>query len=306
MSWSSAFRAFWHREVADELNLKLVQIAAPLVDLLDLKGALSVQDGKAQFLPLNMWPKETDAPVLVLIDELPQAVPAIQNGFSQLLIDNQMSELTLPEGSMVVATGNRLEDKAATHRMPSHITNRVVHITLDTDHDSWLDWALENGVHPMIAGFAKWRPELLYTFDAATAHKPYATYRSWMQADALLKTNPPESLRYDLIRGVLGEDVAIEFSAFWKLYSKLPDIDQIFANPESADVPNETSTLYALASAMASKVGPKTYKPYFDYVNRMPTEFAVMSVKLAAKMNKGLTSCKPFTAWAIKHRDVIL
>lgn len=294
------------RDLAQQLNMRLIHVHAPLTDLLDLKGALSVDNGEARFLPLAQWPKQSDQPVLVLIDEIVQAVPAIQNGFSQLLLENEMGELKLPAGSFVIGTGNRLEDKAATHRMPSHITNRVVHLYLDTDHDSWFEWACDHQVHPMILGFAKWRPELLYTFDPAKAQQPYATYRSWMQADAILKTDPPESIRFDLVKGVLGEGVALEFIAFWKLYSQLPDLDYVLANPDTAPVPTDVGQLYAISSALAHRVQTKSSKNYFAYLQRLPAEFGVMSVKMAVQINKGLSTTKPFIEWAMANKEVIL
>lgn len=294
------------RELADELGLRLIHVHAPLVDLLDLKGALSVSNGEAKFLPLHMWPRPDDKPVFILIDELPQAVPAIQNGFSQLLLENEMGEIKLPPGSFVVGTGNRAEDKAATHKMPSHITNRVVHINLDTDHDSWFQWAVDNQAHPMILGFAKWKPDCLYTFDPAKAQKPYATYRSWMQVNQLLATNPPEALRYDLIQGVVGEGPALEFLAFWRLYSQLPDIDFVLANPTQVPIPTEVATIYALTTALAHKVNAKNAKNFLMFMDRLPDEFAVMGVKIAMQMYPAIARVSAYTDWAIAHQHVIL
>jgi len=58
-------------QYAESVGMPLVYADAPLMDLLDLKGALSVKDNEAKFLPLTLWPKQTDDPVVVLIDELP-------------------------------------------------------------------------------------------------------------------------------------------------------------------------------------------------------------------------------------------
>lgn len=86
------------RQYANKTKLRLVHIHAPLTDALDIRGLPVVDNGEAKFQPLNIWPGEKDAPVVVLIDELPQCVPAIQNAYSQLLIDMQLGDVKLPKG----------------------------------------------------------------------------------------------------------------------------------------------------------------------------------------------------------------
>ncbi|HIE84085.1 MAG TPA: AAA family ATPase, partial [Dehalococcoidia bacterium] len=146
-------------------KMNVVHCHAPLMDLLDVKGCISTAEDYAKFLPLEMWPKEGDGPSLIIIDEFPQCVTAIQNAFSQLLIESIMGDVRLPKGSMVIATGNRKQDKAAANNIPAHIINRTLHINLDEDRDGWFDWASKTGVHPHVLAFIKFKPDALFTFD---------------------------------------------------------------------------------------------------------------------------------------------
>lgn len=293
-------------QYAESMKMPLIYADAPLMDLLDLKGALSVKDDEAKFLPLTLWPKEDDDPVIVLVDELPQAVPAIQNGFSKLLLRNEMGEMVLPKGSFVVATGNRMEDRAATHRMPSHITNRVMHVNLEQNNEDWLTWALNNGIDTKILAFGRFRPELLYNFDPDKAQKPYATYRSWVALSEWLKTNPPTDLIFEGACGEVGEGAASEFSAFLRVYQDLPDPKDVLANPEKAAVPSEMSTLYALTMALASAVDKSTADNFFIFADRLPPEFSVLMVKTASAKFKGVQKSKGFTQWVMNNQKIIL
>lgn len=294
------------REYADAKGMKLLPIHAPLVDLLDLKGALSVNDDDAKFLPLAMWPKETDDPVVVLIDEFPQCVPAIQNGFSQMLIDHQMGEITLPKGSLVIATGNRREDKSATHNMPSHIVNRVVHIEIDKYNEDFFTWAAGNGINPEIIAFGRFKPECVYNFDPKNNQDPYATYRSWEQASKLLDSRPPDEILAELIAGVVGKGAAFEFMAFRRLYKDLPNAKDILASPQLVPIPQDPATLYAISTAVAHAANKENVENLFVFASRLPTEFAVLLVKSARIVYKDVTKAKGFGVFALANKSILL
>jgi SpoVK/Ycf46/Vps4 family AAA+-type ATPase len=294
------------RQFAKEQKLKLISIHAPLTDLLDIKGVISTQNDEACFLPLSIWPKPSDKPVVILIDELPQCVPAIQNAFSQLLIDKKMGDITLPKGSIVIATGNRKEDKAATHNVPSHVINRVMHIEVDRSNEDFFNWALSNKIEPEIVAFGHFKPDCVYNFDPRDNQNPYATYRSWEFASNILKTKPDDDLVSELLAGVVGKSVAAEFLAYRRLYKDLPDPQEILANPLATMIPQDPGTLYAISTALAAAVDEATVKNYFTFMDRLPTEFAVMSVKSSRNTYPKITKAKEFGAWAKTNSSIIL
>jgi len=293
------------RQFADANNMELIHIHAPLTDLLDIKGVISTKEDKAQFLPLSIWPEETDDPVVVLIDELPQCVPAIQNAFSQLLIDKQMGDIKLPEGSIVIATGNRKEDRAATNNMPSHVTNRVMHLEVDRNSEDFFDYAKRNGFESSIIAFLRFKPDCVYTFDAKNNQDPYATYRSWEFVDRVLKTEPDEILLPEVLRGLVG-DAAREFIAFRHLCADLPDLEQLLKRPDTFEVPRNTGMLYALATGLAKHVNKDTVSNYFKLVSQMPTEFSVLSVRDARDSFPEIKRHKDFGVWSKANIDIIM
>ena len=293
------------RQFADANNMELIHIHAPLTDLLDIKGVISTKEDKAQFLPLSIWPEETDDPVVVLIDELPQCVPAIQNAFSQLLIDKQMGDIRLPENSIVIATGNRREDKAATNNMPSHVTNRVLHIEVDRNSEDFFTYATRNRFDPSITAFLRFKPDCVYTFDARNTQDPYATYRSWEFVDKVLKSGPNEGLLPEILRGLIGE-AAREFTAYRRLCADLPDIPHLLRHPDQFVVPSNPGLLYAIATALAANVNKDTIASFFELIHQLPTEFSVLSVRDARTTLPTIEKHKEFGIWAKANLDIIL
>ena len=297
------------RQYADEKGMKLVSIHAPLVDLLDLKGVISTDGESAKFLPVSIWPKSTDAPVVVLIDELAQCVPAIQNAFSQLLIDHKMGDIQLPAGSMVIATGNRREDKAATHTMPSHVVNRLIHINLDNSLDDFIAWAVQNDIEHEIIAFLQYRPALLHTFDPKDTQRAYASNRSWEYASDLLKSMRmfnDESIMLEVLSGAIGDGEAAEFVAYRSMYHSLQDPKEVLKEPKKAKVPKKESELYALVTALAMHVDESTRENFYLFLDRITVEFAVLALKTVKPRWIGCFEGNGWKAFSSKHAAMLV
>ena len=77
-------------------------------------------------------------PFLLFVDELNSAVPDVQKAFYSLILDRRLGDYELPEGSRVVAAGNRVEDRALVRPMATALANRMVHVALEPSADAWL------------------------------------------------------------------------------------------------------------------------------------------------------------------------
>lgn len=294
------------RQYAQSKGLELIHIHAPLTDPLDIKGLPTVAGNEAQFLPLKFWPKETDRPVVVLIDELPQCAVTIINAYSQLLIDHQVGEVKLPKGSLVVATGNRREDKSAANNLPNHVINRVLHVTVETHAEDFLDWALHNGIHPSIVAFGKFRPDCLHSFDPKqNLQEPFATYRTWEKASDFIKQCDDDEILLESLSGLVGEGPASEYLAFRRLYLGLPDMAEVLKNPGLVQIPSDPAVLYAMATAAATIAKEPDMDNLITLAKRFPTEYGVMLIKTANKLLP-LNKSKVFRSWALENKDVIL
>jgi hypothetical protein len=293
------------REYAKKAKLRLINVHAPLVDLLDIKGVISTYNDEAKFLPLQIWPKADDDPVLVLIDEFPQCVPAIQNGFSQLLIEQIMGDVRLPKGSFVCATGNRKEDRAATHNINAHVVSRVMHMEMEKDHDAFWNWAASNKVHPHVIAYTKFSPDALMTFDPAKSQDPYATYRSWEYVSNVLKTNPQERFIRECVAGLVGKGVATTFMAFRDTCANLPDPQQALNHPHSFVAPSDPGVMNAICISLAYQVDDKTGDNFVILAGKIPVENAFMMLAYASRHWTGMKKNKSIKDWIAQHAQLI-
>src|SRR4029077_1539818 len=96
-----------------------------------------------------------------------------------------------------------------------------------------------------ILAFLAFRPALLHKLDPQQPAWP--SPRSWMIASELYK------IKLD-ISCVVGSGTALEFTAFLKIYSQLPDVEAILRGEgQNIVFPTEPSLRYALTMALTMR-----------------------------------------------------
>jgi ATPase family associated with various cellular activities (AAA) len=290
------------RLVANELKLDLLDVRATLLDPVDLRGLPTVADGRAEWCPPAFLPR--DGAGLLLLDELAQAMPAVQAACLQLVLDRQLGEYTLPDGWSVVAASNRAEDRAGTHRLISPLLNRFVHLDLDVSAEDWQQWAVTANVAPEVRAFLRFRPGLLFQFEPAANPRAFPTPRSWQFVSDVLAATP-EALLHRVAAGCVGDGPAAEFAGFLRLYRELPDVGQALSHPETTPVPKEPAVLYALVGALVEtcRQDAAPLANFVTYAIRMPDEFALLALRDALAINPKLVALPKVQQWIAGARS---
>ena len=290
-------------QTADRLALELQDVRALLLDPVDLRGLPHVNsDGRAHWATPVFLPHHGAG--VFFLDELNAAPPLTQAACYQLVLDRKLGEYTLPDGWVVIAAGNREEDASLTHRMPSALRNRFVHLELETDLDDWCRWAVEHGIESAVLAFIRFRPDLLHDFSDRKA-RAFPTPRSWEFVSNITRHEPPPAVEHALVAGAVGTGAAVENMAFLRLYRELPSIDAILLDPVGTPVPDQPATLYAVSTALARRATETTMGRVVTYLDRLPVEYSVMSIRDAVARDKDLAITPEFLKWAIAHKDVV-
>lgn len=271
------------KQAAEEEGVNCIDIRLVLLDPTDLRGLPIPEDGKARWLPPSFLPREGKG--VIFLDELNCAAPLVQNSGLQLCLDRRIGEYVLPDGYCIIAAGNR-EMEAFVHRMSPPLLNRFLHLEFDVDNDEWARWAVRNNIAPQVIGLlTKFRPELIYKFEPQK--KSYPTPRSWQFASQIIQNKVPEELRFELIKGCVGEGAAIELNTYMKIWSQLPDLDEILGGKDT--IPTSIDLIYACCVGLVSKVSkPAHYNRLLQYALKLEREFSVFMVKMLYSKNKDL------------------
>jgi hypothetical protein len=171
------------------------------------------------------------------------------------------------------------------------------------DLEDWIRWALQNNLPPVLAAFARFKPDLIAKFEPTKDMVKSPTPRSVAEVGALLNLGIDDA---ETIAAAAGEGFATEFLAFYRTWLELPDRNEIYLNPDSAPVPanDKADVLYALMGSLAHGATPANFEATVRYLNRVPAEFSVLCVKDAISRNKKLKTTKSFTQWALDHAQV--
>ncbi|WP_457597152.1 AAA family ATPase [Hydrogenimonas sp.] len=296
------------RQIAEEREIGFIDLRLSLLDPTDLRGIPFFDAGSRQALwaPPAFLPREGEG--ILFLDELNTAAPMVQASAYQLILDRRIGEYELPEGWAIVAAGNREGDRGVVYRMPAPLANRFVHLEMESDPAQWRQWALERGIDASVVGFLTARPDALFRFDAESAHRSFATPRSWEYVDRIVQSTPESELLLPLIAGAVGEELAAEFLSWRAAAGALPDVNAILGGV-CDEVPEEPNALYVLASTLLRRVDAQTpvesLENLLAYLLRLPPEFSVMVVKGLQHKGVLLERCGNFKAWITAHAHLL-
>lgn len=205
---------------------------------------------------------------LVFIDELPDCPRHEQSGFYQLLLEGRIGEYKIPEGSHVMAAGNRPEDAAAANALSTAILGRVCLGAVIPDEKAILAHAANKGWHPLVISFIRNNPDCLLGFDPADAVGG-CTPRD-LDAVSRLENdgwtdNPKVSLA--LAYGNLGGNFGPKYNAHRRI--QIPDVDIVLKSPNKAKIDYDKPVMYAYLAAIAQRADEKTIKNIVKYHDRL-------------------------------------
>jgi len=253
-----------------------------------------------------------DADGVIFFDEMNQAPPSIQNACFQVLHDREVAEYKLNDNVLIIACGNRLEDKAHIHDMPLPLRDRMSEVELTLDDESWFEWAFKNDIDSRLIVFLKFKPSYLYKVESDRNMKS-TTPRGIEQTSVLINDLKEDIDMKDLVSGRLGEAFATELMAFLKLQRKI-NIADIIKNPKKVKGITEIDLRFSLISGVL-EFYKKDRKKHIEALSMIaeyfPPEFATLQLKLMKAEDKNffkqnIIKCKNWDKLATEFGKYLL
>ena len=272
--------------------------------------------GKMDWAPPVDLPDEETAsqyPIVVLfMDEMNSAPASVQSAAYQLILNRRIGKYKLPDNVVMVAAGNRESDKGVTFRMPTPLANRFIHQEMRVDFPSWQEWAVMNKVSKDVVGYLSFAKQDLYDFDAKSSSRAFATPRSWTFVSQLLDDETlDDETAANLIKGTIGEGLAVKFMAHRKIAGRMPNPADILKGKVKDLNVKEVSAMYSLVISMCyelkdaveKKTDSKEFHEMADnflayMMKNFETELTVMGARIALT-----TYNLPFLPTKLKNFD---
>lgn len=251
---------------------------------------------------------------ILLLDEYGQGEPDVKRASADLLLNKRLGPWIVPEGWIVVAASNKASDRSGVTKSFDFVINRRMAISISDDIESWLSWADENDIHPIIKTFTRDNTDIVFAPGVPKEQGPWCTPRSIVMAGRILcqlaKSKgtdllPTDSIANELVAGMIGPAAGAQLQATIMLQHEMPAYEDIIAKPNEVKVPEKPDAQMLVCYTLASRVTAKDAVPVLTYVDRMPKDLALTFATAAVKRDPKLTASPGFLKWIGKNAALI-
>ncbi len=256
------------RQIGDKYGYKVIDIRLAQMSEVEIGGLIYPNEDhtKTKWLSPEILPdEERDGKnTILLLDEITSCPKRVQVAAYQLILDRRVGQYTLPEGTFVVALGNREDDDGVYIRLSGPLADRFEIHYLEPNFEDWKnDYALKNGVHSYVVDYLTFKPAALHTQSVSGDNMVFATPRSWVRVSDILNIDDDMEnpvIRYKII-GNIGEAEGLQFIDFCRKQNKKVSPDEFLkGNVKAPKDAAERSILIRGLTAKASFV--KNVKSY--------------------------------------------
>ena len=200
------------QQIGKKYGFKVIDIRLAQMSEVEIGGLIYPNESRTKTVwltPEVLPDEERDGKnTILLLDEITSCTKRVQVAAYQLILDRRIGQYHLPEGTFVIALGNREDDDGVYIRLAGPLADRFEIHYIEPNFEDWKkDYALKNNVHPYVISYLTFKPSALHNQKAEEGNMVFATPRSWVRVSDILHfdsdVNNPV-IRYKII-GNVGE-----------------------------------------------------------------------------------------------------
>jgi hypothetical protein len=243
---------------------------------------------------------------LLFFDELNSADRSVQKAAYKIFLDRKVGDTPLHKNVAMMAAGNLETDNAIVEEMSTALKSRLVHLRLRSDLEGFTAYMSKQGWDHRIISFNRFTPDLMNNFnpDAEGGEDTFACERTWEFVNKMLNKGLDVNSRAAqvILSGIVGQGAATVFLGYLRVFAGLPTISQILSAPLTTLMPDAPDARYALTGCLAQHINEDNADAIMDYMERLPMEFQIISLREMTRRGAGIKSHKRITDWVVKNR----
>lgn len=238
------------RQIGNEYGFKVIDIRLAQMSEVEIGGLIYPNESRTKTVWLSpeiLPDEERDGKnTILLLDEITSCTKRVQVAAYQLILDRRIGQYKLPEGTFVVALGNREDDDGVYIQLAGPLADRFEIHYIEPSFEDWKnDFALKHNVHPYVISYLTFKPSALHNQKEASDSMVFATPRSWERVSDILHfdsdvTNPV--IRHKII-GNVGEIEGGQFVEYCKKHADFVTADEFLSGKDAPRSPEEISIL---------------------------------------------------------------
>ena len=312
------------KEDLGEDNYDFIYVDCPVKDMSDIAMTIPNHDTKTlESYVGSLFQMDSPKPKVILLDEFMKSPKLLQVIFTRLMLERTVGDTPLPEGSIVFATSNNASDGVG-DSMLAHAGNRVCIMRMEKpDSETWLPWASDNGVHPLIRTWVSMFPRCLnsyvnggqednpYIFNPSKLNLSFVSPRSLAKASVIVKNRDiiGDNATMVALAGTIGASAAGDMAAFLSLERQLPDFKDILENPLTIKIPDDTAATLMLMFQATDKLQTQDeLTKFMSFVNRVASsELQAVFFTMMVRSKNGIKlarSNQQIAKWAVENHEL--
>lgn len=303
-------------DVAAEIGLPFEPLILSLCDPTDIGGfPVTYQDhgrdrGHVDRLPLGVIKRACNEPVLLFLDELSMAAPAVQGASMRLVYERWAGDIKLHPGTRIVAAMNPPDQAAGGWEIALPLLGRMTQIKMRPTIAEIQEYFYNLGPEEStlrslgvdLAATLEMAPDLMQIDPppgAASAGRAWGAPRSWERALRICAMafdggEPATGTVFGAtLAGNVGEDGAASYMTIRKVRNTLPSIKEILKNPTGAKLPQDQNSAIAIIGIIA-QVAIQDPCPAWVYADRLTNEIRVAAMNTMGRYGIQKYKTSPF------------
>ena len=278
--------------------VRLCEVEQPDVKGYGLPPEGNIATSKMEFsLPFWAVDIEKDGEYgYLFLDEQPQADDDVNKVAAELMLDRRVGDYQLPPGWIVVAAGNREQDRSGARKTMAFIQNRIADIQIEPSKDALVDWMEKNNIAHQIISFTEALPNIVLADKVPEKPGPFCTPRSICRLSPYMDTMSTEMFT-EFAAGAIGEGAAAQFIAHLRVVDELPSYADIVARPKTTKVPEKPDACYATMRMISHNIDGVTAAQAFEYLSRMGKEFQASALRHTVRRTPQIVQHPQFSIW---------
>lgn len=246
------------RQIGEKYGYKVIDIRLAQMSEVEIGGLIYPNEDhtKTVWLAPEILPdeKRDGAKTILLLDEITTCSKRVQAAAYQLILDRRIGQYELPEGTFVIALGNRKDDEGVYVELARPLADRFEILMIEPDFETWkTEYAIPYNVHPLVIGYLTFKPAALHNQESVGDAMVFATPRSWVRVSDILKfnadlTDPIVRLK---IEGNIGETEGKQFFEYCRKNKKYVNADDYLSG--KAEAPKTVEETAVLVNALVEK-----------------------------------------------------
>ena len=222
---------------------------------------------------------------VLIFEEFCQCDQDVQSAAAQIILDRRVAGNDLPDNCLIVANGNRKEDKANVRKMPQQVVNRFTIVEVGVELNATLDHFQKIGVAPEVSAYLTHFADSLHNVGEQDGTQ-MATPRSWVAVSDIVKAKLDALVQSALIAGRIGVSEGAKFDGFLRMFSKLVSPAKVLEDPTGVAIPEEIDVQYAMVGSVVAFATSKQGDALATWIQRLPAELQAVSIQAIKRRNE--------------------